>query len=83
MTPKESLQELRKIDSVRMEQWTFPLRLGPGDALAAELIEIAIDRLGEDAKGYELLNVAASVFWWSQVILSLGEMTKDDFIHAG
>lgn len=73
MTPLEVLQELKKIKEPRYEKWSFPIRVGPNDAIAAELIEIALQRLGDDAKSYELLDVASSMFWWVMTNLSLDE----------
>ena len=73
MTPEEILKELKGITEDRYEVWQFPLRLGKDDAIAAELIEIALQRLGEDAKGYELLGVSSTMFWWCMTHLSLGE----------
>ena len=62
MTPDEALQELKKIKAGCIQEWVLPLKLNREDALAAELIEIAIDRLGNDSKHWQLLAVASSFF---------------------
>ncbi len=71
MKPSEALVELKKIDGSCIQVWEIPLRLHREDAIAAELIEIAMERLGDEARAHQLLDVAASFFWWTQTLLSL------------
>lgn len=73
MTPNEVINMLKDNRQTRTETWSLPIRLGEGDAIAAELIEIAMNRLGDEARMSQLLDVAASLSWWVQVLASLSD----------
>lgn len=76
MSIDEALDILKNIKEKKYSEWTFPLKLGPHDAIAADLIELARERLGDNATAGDLLDVVSSAMWWTMAFLSLGEPPK-------
>ena len=73
MTPEEVLKSLKEIKTETVQLWTIPLKVGPEDAFAAELIEIALEKLGTQAKSWELLGVSSCLSWQATTFCYCGD----------
>jgi hypothetical protein len=71
MTIHEVIQDLKQNREKRAEIWQFPIILSENDSIAAELIEVALQRLGEGATTGQLLDVAGSFMWFVQTFIAL------------
>lgn len=71
MTRDQFLELLKQVKMDETHTFQIPLRLGPNDAIAADLIEIAISKLDENATNADLLEVSSTMFYWVLTIVSL------------